>query len=230
MLLSSRFGLRNVSEKTIEVNVLNELASYLWSHHQLTMTAISPTQVEEDTLCFDDILEGLPPGRLFAIQFKRPYQMRRPRDAVKFTVSTRQLSRLASTFFPNEAFLFLTPLPTNDLLVNNRLNLLRVTVALDVHCIPNAQKTSQKTRTIRIHLPLVGPSRMEVSDPRKFEKIEGILTVAKLARSISEIEVGYEIRDQEKYERKERKERIGVRRMYYVHVSTRARNLPSENK
>jgi len=189
------------------------------------MTAISPTQVEEDTLCFDDILEGLPPGRLFAIQFKRPYQMRRPQYTVKFSVSTRQLSRLSITFFPNEAFLFLTPLPTNDLLVNNRLNLLRVTVALDVHSIPNVRKTSQKTRTIRVSQLTSGSKRVEVSDPRKFEEIKDTLTAAQLAGSISQKEVGYSINENRKeYERKERKERIGVRGMYYIHVCPRARN------
>jgi|GEM_PF-1716872 hypothetical protein len=219
MLVSSKYGLRNVSEKSIEINVLNELASFLWSRYKLTTTVISPTQVEEKNLCFDDIIEGLPSGLVLAIQFKRPYAMRRPRHVVKFTALTRQLSRLSNIFLPNEAFLFLTPLTTNNSLVSHRLGLLKITVALGVHLIPNVRKTSQTTRTIRVYPPTGGSRipQVKVSDPRRFEEAKNVVTVAQLAKNISNSEAGHRISQDR--EARERGERIGVRHVYYLHVS-----------
>lgn len=217
MAVAGGFGLNYVSERTIEINILNELASFLYSRFNLTITAISPTQNEENTLCFDDVLEGLPPGRVIAIQFKRPHLMQRPPNVVKFIASTRQLSRLSQAFQPNEAFLFLTPITTNQALVNNRLSLLRLSVAVDIQTIPNVGKRTQETRTIRVYPPQqpFGIPRVSIADPRKYEDIPNVTSISSLAREIAEGEKGLNITD-DKESRRDKK--IGVRKLKYLHI------------
>jgi len=46
MSVSKHFRMTEANEKTLEFNVLNELASYLWKFG-LAITVISPTQVDE---------------------------------------------------------------------------------------------------------------------------------------------------------------------------------------
>jgi len=219
MLVSHRFGITETSEKTLEFNVLNELAAYLWSKFGLTLTVISPTQAEEDRLGFDDVIEGLPPGQVLAVQFKRPKEMIRPKDATRFTLDTSQLNRLATNFSRNQAYVFLAPLPKNEQVVKLRRRLLTVTLALDIFNIPNLHKTTQKTRTVRLytHGTLTGTPHVEVADPRRYQVIEGIKTVAELSEMVAKRDAGYTIRGIET--RPDRPKRRGIRKLYYLHVS-----------
>ena len=94
MSLSSGFGIHDTSEKTLEISVLNEFAAYVWSQFRLIVTMTAPTQPEEDHLGFDEMVEGLPPGQVLAVQFKRPYKMIRPANAAIFQLDTAQLNIL----------------------------------------------------------------------------------------------------------------------------------------
>lgn len=159
MLVSHRFGITETSEKTIEFNVLNELAAYLWSKFGLTLTVISPTQAEEDKLGFDDVIEGLPPGQVLAVQFKRPKEMIRPKDAVRFTLDTSQLNRLATNFSRNQAYVFLAPLPKNEQVVKLRRRLLTVTLA----SVGSSENGNYYTSCLLVWNPVLHPLRTERS-------------------------------------------------------------------
>lgn len=215
MLTSSRFGLRETSERTLEFNVLNELAAYLWMMSRLTLTVISPTQVEEDTLGFDDIVEGLPPGKVLAVQFKRPKQMIRLKNAVRFTLDTLQLNNLARNSGRGEAYMLLAPLPLNQQVVNYRRRLLTVTIAIDVFDVPNLTKTAQRTRTVRVY-PSVKPARVEIADPKRYQAIDAFSTVAELGKRISSKDIGIDVSAGEKGHDVLKK--IGVRKLYYLHI------------
>jgi len=219
MLVSHRFGLRRSSERTVEFNVLNEMAAYLWSVFGLTLTVISPTQAEEDRLGFDDIMEGLPLGQLIAVQFKRPKEMKRPKNAVRFTLDTLQLNCLASNFSRHQAYVFLAPFPTNQQVVRYRRRLLTMTVALDVFDIPNLYKTKQKTRTARVYtyVTLTRAPRLEIADPRKYQPISKTSTAAELCELVGKSDVGYRITSNEVKPDQPRK--IGIRKLYYLHVA-----------
>jgi len=229
MLVSHGFGLSETSEKTLEINVLNELAAYVWSRFKLTLTIIAPTQSDEDRLGFDEIMEGLPPGQVLAVQFKRPYEMGRPSDAVRFYLDTRQLNTLASNFSKRQAYLFLTPLPKNSQVVTNRLSLLRRTVALDIFDIPNLRKTSQQTRTLRVYTYKTPTPRpyVEIADPRRYEPVGNISNVAEVARMVSRDEAGLKVVHQSLGPERQREKRlVRVRKLYYLHFGS-AENLPN---
>jgi hypothetical protein len=227
MLVSPKFGLSETSEKTLEINVLNELAAYVWSRFGLTLTIIAPTQSDEDRLGFDEIMEGLPSGRVLAVQFKRPHEMVRPRDAVRFYLDTRQLNTLASNFSKRQAYLFLTPLPKNSQVVANRLSLLRRTVALDIFDIPNLRKMSQQTRTLRVYKTLTSRPYVEIADPRRYEPVRNISNVVEVARMVSQDEAGLKVVHQSlSSERRGEKRLVRVRKLYYLHFGSSG-NFPN---
>jgi hypothetical protein len=229
MLVSPKFGLSETSEKTLEINVLNELAAYVWSCFRLTLTIIAPTQSDEDRLGFDEIMEGLPSGRVLAVQFKRPYEMVRPRDAVRFYLDTRQLNTLASNFSKRQAYLFLTPLPKNSQVVANRLSLLKRTVALDIFDIPNLWKMSQQTRTLRVytHKTLTSRPCVEIADPRRYEPVGNISNAVEVARMVSQGEAGLEVVHQALSSgRRGEKRLVRVRKLYYLHFGSSG-NFPN---
>ncbi len=217
-----RFGLWETSEKTVEVNVLSDMACLLESSTGRKVTIVSPTQSQENTLGFDDIIEGLPSGRAVALQFKRPFQLRRPSNAVRFIIDTQQLQRLLNNFMAGEAFYALVPFPLTTDLLRNRAQLLELSCALDVFDIPNPRKISQNTRTIRHYtgttlsgLSIIG---VEVSDPWTFEGLERISTLKSLCHQLIENRIGRSTREQR--ERPRERKKLGVRRLYYLHLSS----------
>jgi len=220
MSLATRFGLRDTSEKTVEINTLSDLTYLLESRTGQKVTIISPTQAEENRLGFDEIIEGLPPGQVVALQFKRPRQLLLPQDAIRFIIDTRQLQQLLLAFSPNQAFYILIPFPKVRDLISFRPRLLDLAVAIDVYDFPNSRKTSQKTRTIRLHKQrtLTGMPIVEITDPWTFQRVEKINTLTTFGEKLIKGEVGYKIKEGKHPE--ERKQRVKVRRVYYLHLAS----------
>ncbi len=170
-----RFGIFETSEKTIEINVLADICNFLEHHFGWRVTVISPSQRQENFLGFDEILEGLPIGLIFALQFKKPYPYSSPRlqNFAKFVLHTAQLQTLLRNFIRNEAFFVFLPLPFTEDIIRNRRQLLDITQTLDIYDVPNRTKTTQITRVTRVSRPPEAPI-IAIADPRKFEKAEGM--------------------------------------------------------
>jgi len=216
-----RFGLRQTSEKTAEINTLSDLTSLIENISGKKVTIISPTQNDERNLGFDEIVEGLPTGQVIAFQFKRPFSMKRPRHCVRFIIGTQQLQTLLNIFLPQEAYYAFVPYPLNRDMIKNRKNLLRDTIALDVYNVPKGRKTRQKTRTVRYYtrvFTLSGhPSRiLKIADPKKFEMIKRVNSLEKLAKKLVERKIGFQVPLPE--DRKEK--RIRLRKLFYLHLAS----------
>lgn len=222
-MISSRFGLSRTSEKTLEINVLNEFAAFTRFRYRRLVTLIAPTQPEEDRLGFDEIVEGLPPGRIVAIRFKRPYETKRG-NFVRFSVDTAQLNKLAGRFGRHQAYLFLTPLPRNHQVIARRRRLLNWTLGIDIYDIPRLTKTSQKTRTVRVRVGGSPPSAgdVEIADPRRYESINNVANAAHLVDSIAEGESGIDVKEitVSSSNLPRQKPGIGVHKLYFIHVSS----------
>lgn len=122
--------LTHTSEKTVEVNILHDLATCL-ENWGAKVTIVSPTQPEERDFGFDDIFDSLPSGRIIALQFKRPEE-HSPTHA-KFKIDFSQLRVLRHNFVNrDEAFYVFCPYPTIAEFRKNRQNLLDKTIIVDV--------------------------------------------------------------------------------------------------
>lgn len=211
---SRRFFIHETSEKTIENNILADLSN--WIHHRLhrQVTIISPTQRQEKNLGFDDIIEGLPPGITKVLQFKRPYpyDSRRLSNFAKFIIDTSQLQVLLGHFNPGEAYYVFVPLPTTNEVIRNRSSLLRIGMALDIHNVPHAMKTTQRTRVVRVAKSTLTPS-LEVADPRKFEPAN--------AKSLKDWTASLDRDFFKNFKDESRKKRgsLKIRNIYFIHIS-----------
>ena len=190
------FNLRETSEKTTELNILSDVTKFVEQLSGRAVTIIAPTQNQEKTLGFDEILEGLPSGRVIAFQFKRPYHMKRPRNCTRFKIDTQQLQWLLFNFHRRTAYYVFVPYPYNLDIINNRQTLLIDSISVDVHDIPRAQKISQRTRTVRFNrqsnlrtISLGLPANLEIVDPRKYEPVEKILNLKSLCERFAEGEI-----------------------------------------
>lgn len=146
--MSIPFGIVNTSERTVEVNILHDLAKCLESKKQV-VTIISPSQREENELGFDDMFHGLRAGRILALQFKKPYE--KDLTNAKFHISVDQLRRLKD-HFPNyhEAYYVFCPLPTTTEFVEKRETLLESSSILEIHNNSLRITSRAKSRTIEI--------------------------------------------------------------------------------
>jgi len=213
-----RFQLTETSEKTVEINVLSDFANLIEKLYGKRMTIISPTAKDEKDLGFDEIIEDLPPGRVIAFQFKRPFLMKRPPNYVRFVINTRQLQNLLKRFYPNEAYYVFAPYPQNRDIAINRTTLLHGTKAVDVYDIPNGQKITQRTRTVRCRR--LGGGSMEITDPSEYQPIEKVHSLDDLANKLIEKQIGFEVPLSEKRKEKIKRERIRVRKLFYIHLSS----------
>jgi len=212
---SRRFSIDETSEKTIENNVLADFSNWIHFHLHRQVTIISPTQRQEKSIGFDDIIEGLPAGLIVAFQFKRPYSYSSTRysNFAKFIMNTSQLQILLSHFNPTEAYYVFVPLPTTREVIMNRSNLLNIAKCLDVYDIPNRTKTSQHTRVVRVAKSSLFPS-VEIADPRKFESAN--------AKSLKDWCFSLQNKDfiKKPDERvDEYREPIRMRDIYFIHIS-----------
>ena len=213
-----RFQLTETSEKTVEINVLSDFTNLIESLCGKRITIISPTAKDEKDLGFDEIIEDLPPGRVIAFQFKRPFLMKSRPDYVRFVINTRQLQNLLKNFYPNEAYYVFAPYPQSRDIAINRRTLLHGTKAVDVYDIPNGQKITQRTRTVRCHR-LDGGS-MEITDPFVYQPIEKVRSLDDLANKLIKKQIGFKVPLSEKRKKKIKLEKIRVRKLFYIHLSS----------
>ena len=220
-----RFGLHETSEKTIENNVLSDISNFIQNKMHRQVTIISPTQKEELTLGFDDIIEGLPPGCTLAFQFKRPYpySSKRHSNFAKFVINTLQLQTLLGNFFQGEAFYVFVPLPTTQEIVRNRSNLLALSLALDIYDVPKRTKTTQKTRVVRVTKSSLSPN-LEIADPRKFDKVEKVLTLENICNLVGNMELGRNTATHKNRPDAIERKAIRVKGIHYIHVSEKYSN------
>jgi len=144
--------MRNTTEKSVEVNILRHLANCLEERTRRQITVLSPSQLLEESIGYDDILHGLPRGWVIAIQFKRPEEFNR--DFAKFKINVRQLNILHRLFPPENAFYFLSPFPTHLEFIHEQPRILQRSYAVDAHLMHHIITTrlpSVQTRTIRVH-------------------------------------------------------------------------------
>jgi hypothetical protein len=217
-----RFGLRETSEKTIEINTLSDLTSLIERVSKRRVTLISPTQADEQRLGFDEIVEGLPAGQGVAFQFKRPYSMNLPHPCVKFTIDVQQLQTLLNNFLPHEAYYVFVPYPFNNDVINNRRNILQDAVAVDVYGIPKGRKTTQLSRTLRYTplSPYTMSQDLQITDPRTYEKIRETDSLKNIVEKIVEGEVGFKVPLSEKRKAQVKEKKLRSRKLFYVHVAS----------
>lgn len=221
-----RFGLRETSEKTTEINTMSDVTSFIQRISGRKVTIIAPTQNDEKDLGFDEIIEDLPSGQVAAFQFKRPYNTPSIPNCSRFYLDTQQLQKLLNNFSPREAFYVLVPFPFNSDFIQNRRNLLCEAMAVDPHDIPNPRKTSQKSRTIRYYrrgISITGnfSTEIRVADPRVYETISKTSNLERLCKLLMEEEAGIRISaNKEKPRVTEKKKRFFPRKMFYVHLSS----------
>lgn len=204
-----------ITEKTIEINCMSEFVKLFSPYY--TVTILGPTRRQERWLGFDDILAGLPPGRTFALQFKKPF-LRGRHTYPKFTLNVSQLQVLLGRFGRREAFFVLSPfiMTRNFLTAHQSGNLLHQCTLVDVHDIPFPTKQTQGTRTMR----LTRHGQVEVTDPWEYHSVKRKWSFDELASSVMEDQVGRKEPPENKKLPKEEKKRYGGPN-YYVHVAPR---------
>lgn len=150
------------SEKTVEINILHDLCNCLESKNQ-RVTVIAPTQREERDLSFDDMFEGLPAGRVLALQFKRPYE--KNKSHVRFNIPKYQLRGLLDRF-PNigEAYYVFSPFPYIDELVDCRSNLLAKSYIFDIQ--NKELKKYSKTQAMTLEIEKSSLLKFRIIDNR----------------------------------------------------------------
>jgi hypothetical protein len=220
-----RFTLRETSEKTTEINTLSDVTSFIEKTSKRKVTIIAPTQNEEMKLGFDEIIEDLPSGRLVAFQFKRPYFTPSIPTCSRFYLDTQQLQKLLGNFFPREAYYVFVPYPFNSDFVRNRQRLLYDAIAVDAYDIPNAQKVSQKSRTVRYYkgINVYGnlSQQIRIADPRLYKTVPKTDDLVVICNQLIEGEIGvetpinYDVR-----KRAEKEKRTYPRKLFYVHVAS----------
>lgn len=115
----------------------------------MNVTIYSPSQVQERSLGYDDRLYGLPKARILVFQFKKPYSYNSSKKTnfVRFRIDTKQLEVLLNGFKPGEAFYVFVGL-SKFREISHRHELLKYSIGVDIHDIPNGKKVNQKTRTV----------------------------------------------------------------------------------
>ena len=115
--------LRWTSEYTVTVNLLSDIVHRLEYRLRRRITVICPTPHEEYRYGPDAIIENLPtPGRVFTVQFKRPYEGNG--CAAKFTVMEDQYNTLRNNFGRREAYYVFSPYPLTGDFVSQRESVL----------------------------------------------------------------------------------------------------------
>lgn len=213
-------SISDTSERTIEANVLADIVHYIGGKYRRTVTIVSPTQNQEVVFGFDATFEGLPPGRTVYLQFKRPYSYSSKKHAnlARFYLDTRQQQALMSNFNRREAYYVFVPLPKVREVVANRTRLLQIGVALDVYDVPNARKTTQKSRTVKVTKSALAPS-VQVADPRIYDSANAY-TLSSVCDQIGSDEATSGIRRiGERGESRRVRLEFVPRRSYFLHVS-----------
>ena len=202
--------LGKLSEKTIEVNYLAEL--YHRVSHILQFTIIGPTRTIENKVGFDAMLSGLPPGHLFAIQFKGPTE--RKDGYARFTINVPQLQVLLNRFQRRQAFYALLPYTRTAQFITAHQNgsFIGNTRLLDVYDIPLGRKIAQKSRTIKF----ININDIRVTDPWSYMKIEKTYGFEEIMNLLKHKKIGKEVPIEIEEDTKRKREYGGQN--FYVHI------------
>jgi hypothetical protein len=113
----------------------------------------------------------------------------------------------------DEAYFVFVPFPTTNEVIRNRSNLLNIGVVVDVHDVPNARKTTQHTRTVRVAKSSLTPS-VTIADPRIFEEAKS-KSLKQWCDSLENrsFSNGFE------HTIDKRREPLKLRNIYYLHIS-----------
>lgn len=176
----------NTSEKTVEVNVLHELANCIERATGRQVTIVSPTPFQENFLGYDDMLEGLGPGTIIALQFKRPFT--KDPDHANFIISRDQYLTLSDLFDVNQAFYVFAPFPTIGEFIRIRPNLLQSTIIVDVTNTDLQNMLGAHKRMIRIIKTPIPEVR--IIDRPTYHLINGYATANSLCPSSSRVGIG----------------------------------------
>jgi hypothetical protein len=186
--------LDKTSEKTVEINVLHDLATCL-EENNFKITIVAPTQNEELDLGFDEIFSNLPSGRVLALQFKRPEE--RSDTEANFHISIPQLRTLRHNFpNRNEAFYLFSPFPTIDQFRNARQNLLESSSIVEIHDGALNTNTRQQTRTVVVNM--TNPTISRITEHGSFSNITQIQNASELCPGINEQRWGREFHNPSK--------------------------------
>jgi hypothetical protein len=200
------------SEYTVTVNLLGDIADRLGHILGRPITIICPTSHEESVYGPDAIIENLPmPGRVFALQFKRPLEGNM--CAAKFTVREDQSLALRSNFNRREAFYVFSPYPLTANFVAQRAMVLNGSAFVDVHNVPWLKGSASKT--VKYSNP-VGSHQIWITDPRKYVPVPEVSTWEDIEKNIPEI--GREVRRKEDFQEVKKAKKKGCGKMHYVYV------------
>lgn len=141
--------MRKTTEKSVEVNVLRHLANCLEQRTGNQITVLSPTQNLELRVGYDDIIHGLPPGWVIALQFKRPEELND--DFARFVLDMRQLDVLIRLFPIHHAFYIFSPFPTHLEFIHAQRNILQRTYAVDVHDFSRHAPRNRVSSMVKVH-------------------------------------------------------------------------------
>ena len=188
--------LKNTSEKTVEINVLHELISCLENGLKKSITAFAPTQLEEKELGFDEIIDGLPPGRILALQFKRPQEHSTGVDFAKFSINSDQLRTLLQKFpHTGQAFYVFSSFPTTEEFVRERKQLMQRTVAVDIHDFEPFSGTRQLRSTVKIEKRTCD---VRIAHNRTYHQIMKKYTMKSLCENLAGCKIGMKIKSTHK--------------------------------
>jgi hypothetical protein len=205
--------LRKTSEYTVTVNLLDDIAYRLGQHLKRHITIICPTPHEEKKYGPDAIIESLPaPGRVFAVQFKRPFEGNA--CAAKFTVREDQYNALRNNFNKKEAFYVFSPYPLTADFVAQRASVLSDSAFVDVHALPWLKSTASKT--VKYKNP-AGSHQIEITDPRRYVPVSEVSTWEEMQENIDEI--GREVKRKKDIDEITEQKKKGIGKTFYVYIS-----------
>jgi len=205
--------LRRTSEYTVTLNLLDDIAYRLWQHLRTRITIICPTSQEESRYGPDAIMESLPiPGRVFAVQFKRPLEGNG--CAAKFLVREDQYNALRTNFKRTEAFYVFSPYPLTANFVAQRASVLNCSTFVDVHNLPWLKRSAKKT--VRYLNPIGSHQIQIITDPRKYVSIPQISTWENIQKNIEEI--GRRVSRREDIHKVTERKKKGFGKTYYVYI------------
>lgn len=210
------------SEKTIEVNILHDLCKCLESKGK-RVTIISPTQREENKLGFDDMFEGLPAGRVLALQFKRPSG--KDSSQVKFHIPKYQLGTLLRHFSNiAEAYYVFSPFPKVNEISNHRDSFLSESYILDIQS--KFLKNFSKTQSMTLKIEKAPVTKFYVIDNRISYHITNLQSASTLCPQLIAEKIGrvFNIQKIEKWisENKIKEHDRIPSKTTYIHVSNKS--------
>jgi hypothetical protein len=199
-------------EKTVEVNYLSELCR----RFNYKVTIIGPNSGIENEVGFDAFCAGLPPGRIFALQFKKPHP--RKDGKARFIIDVDQLHTLLDNFQANMAYYVVFPYTDLAHFINAHQNnaFIRNTKLIDIYDIPLGRKKGKKTRTLKYN----SISDQEITDPITYLKINKSYTLDQLIEQMNEETVGIQVNSDRTLNSESQTRGRNFGKTYFIHYNT----------